>query len=334
MPTLFALTVDTEEEWDWDSGWPTTRPSVANIRRLPRLQELCARLGVATTYFANWAVLDDPEARAILLDLAARDGVEVGMHIHPWNTPPLVGGGPVRARDTFLHNLPRDLALAKLARLYERFLEHGLRPTSFRGGRYSSGATCQGFLRDRGFRADASVVPYTTWADDGAPDFRARGPEPIRLPPRHDGDPPLWELPLTLGFTRRPAQLWRRGFELVEGTWLRKLRPIGIADRLGVVRRVWLNFEDPAGQRMLPFLGRLRRERPPFICFTLHSSSLLAGGSPYTRTRSDEDRLLGRIEATFATLADRPEFRPATVTEIAVNLEEEHHARARHQPAG
>jgi hypothetical protein len=334
MKTLFAVTVDTEEEWDWGSGWPTTRPSVANIQRLPRFQDLCARLGAATTYFTDLAVLEDPEARGILLDLAGRDGVEVGMHIHPWNTPPLVGEGPVRARATFLHNLSRDLAIAKLIRVYECFLGHGLRPTSFRGGRYSSGPICQEFLRDRGFLVDASVVPYTTWKDDGAPDFRSRGPEPVRLPPRHDGDRPLWELPLTLGFTRPPAHLWRRAFELVEGSWLSKLRPIGIADRLGLVSRVWLNFENPAGEKMLPYLERLRRERPPFICFTLHSSSLMAGGSPYTRTRSDEDRLFGRLEEVLGTLAAWDEFQPATVTEIAEMLEEDGHARARHQPFG
>jgi hypothetical protein len=331
MKTLYAVTVDTEEEWDWDSGWPTTPPSVLNIRRLPRFQELCTCLGAATTYFTNLAVLEDPEARGILLDLAGRSGVEVGMHIHPWNTPPVVGEGPVRAHDTFLHNLPRELAIAKLGRVHETFLEHGLKPTSFRGGRYSSGPVCQDFLRDREFLVDASVVPYTTWKDDGAPDFRLRSPKPVRLPPRRADDRPLWELPLTLGFTRPPARVWRWAFELVERSRLRHLRLVGIADRLGLVRRVWLNFEDPAGEKMLSYLEQLRRERPTFICFTLHSSSLMAGGSPYTRTRADENRLFGRLEEVLGTLAAWDEFQPATVTEIAGILEEYDHARARHQ---
>jgi hypothetical protein len=65
METRYAVTIDTEEEWDWDSGWPTGRPSVANIGRLPRFQEVCSHLGAATTYFANLAVLDDPVARGI-----------------------------------------------------------------------------------------------------------------------------------------------------------------------------------------------------------------------------------------------------------------------------
>jgi hypothetical protein len=75
MPTWFMMTVDTEEEWDWGSGWPTTGLSVTNVYRLPRFQEVCSRYGVATTYFVNQAVLDDAQSRQTVLDLAARHGV-------------------------------------------------------------------------------------------------------------------------------------------------------------------------------------------------------------------------------------------------------------------
>lgn len=242
------------------------------------------------------------------------------MHIHPWNTPPLEGG-PVTARQTFLHNLPDEQVVAKLDSVYSCFTKHGLKPTSFRGGRYSSGGTIHRFLRDRGFLADASVVPYTTWDDDGAPDYRDRDLLPRRLPPRSAGDSPLWEVPLTLAFTRRPFAFWRRCYEVVQRTWLRKLRLIGIAERLGVVRRVWLNFEDPLGERMLAFLGKLRGLNLPCVCFTVHSSSLVAGMGPYTRTKADEGRLFGQVDEVLKTLVGWPDFRPATVTEVARHLE-------------
>jgi len=88
MTTLFTMTIDTEEEWHWDTGFPTRDLSVTNIGNLPKFQALCSRHGVATTYYANQAVLDDPGARQILLEVARSGHVEVGMHIHPWNTPP------------------------------------------------------------------------------------------------------------------------------------------------------------------------------------------------------------------------------------------------------
>jgi hypothetical protein len=255
------------------------------------------------------------------------------MHIHPWNTPPLEPSGPVKPRATFLHNLPKGLIRAKLESVYGRFRQAGLRPTSFRGGRYSSGGTISCFLRDQGFLADASVVPYVTWQDDGAPDYRRRDLHPVRLPPRHPGDPPFWDIPLTLGFSRWPFAFWRSCYEFVGRTWLRRLRLIGMAERVGLVRKVWLNFEEPSGRHMLPFLRRLRRWGLPCICFTVHRSSLSAGPNPYTRTQADEDRLFAQMEEVFAALADWAEFRPATVTEVAHHLEEQHHACNRDQSA-
>jgi hypothetical protein len=172
------------------------------------------------------------------------------------------------------------------------------------------------------------VVPFTTWKDDGAPDYRHRGLEPVRLPPRRPGERPLWEVPLTLAFSRRPFALWCRLYDAVENSWLRRLRLIGIAERLGVVRKGWLNFEQPLGMQMLPFLQRLRRLNLPCVCFTVHSSSLLAGGNPYTPTKADEDRIFARMEEVFGTIAGWPEFQPAIMTEVALRLENEYHARA------
>jgi hypothetical protein len=329
MSTLLTMTIDTEEEWDWDTGWPTRNLSVENIRHLPRFQQLCSAHGIAATYYTNSAVFDDAEARGTLLEIAKKARVEIGMHIHPWNTPPFDPNTPVNPRDTFVHNLSPELVIPKLETVYQRFVEHGLKPVSFRGGRYSCGPVVQEFLRDKGFLADSSVVPYMTWRDDGAPDHRHRDPFPVRLPPRRAGDRAFWEIPLTLGFTRRPFRFWHSLFSRIENTCLSKLHLIGIAERLGLVRRVWLNFEQPLGQNMLPFLWKLRGMNLPCICLTVHSSSLMAGKNGFTRTKADEDRLFAYMESVFATLAQWPEIQPATVSEVALQLEESHHASSR-----
>jgi hypothetical protein len=326
MPTFYTMTVDTEEEWHWNTGWPTRHLALENIRHLPRFQDLCERHGVATTYFTNQAVLDDAEAGRTLLEVAGRKRVEIGMHIHPWNTPPYDADQPVRARDTFVHNLPAEMVLAKLDNVYQRFLDNGLQPTSFRGGRYSCGPIVQNYLRDKGFVADSSVVPFMTWKDDGAPDHRSRDLSPVRLPPRRAGERPFWEIPLTLGFTRRPFRFWQRAFDRIENSWLSKLRLIGIAERLGIVRRIWLNFEQPLGRNMLPLLRKLRGMRLSCILLTVHSSSLMAGKNEFTPTKADEDRLFAYMDEVFGALAQWPEFQPATISEVALKLEEAHHA--------
>lgn len=333
MGTLYTVTVDTEEEWDWHAGWPTQDLAVSNIQQLPRFQDLCDRHGAATTYFTNHAVLNSPDALPVLLEMAQRDRVEIGMHIHPWNTPPLVHTGPVTVRETYLHNLPGDVIRAKLQSVYDLFAAAGLRPTSFRGGRYSSGPVIQAFLREKRFLADSSAVPYTVFDDAGAPDYRERGPWPVRLPPRRAGELSLWELPLTRGFTRGPAPLWRRFYQTVQTTRLSRLRLIGIVERLHLVRRLWLNFEQHPPEEILQFLHALRRRPLPFVCFTLHSSSLAPGLSPYTPTAADVERLFQAVDSVLGTVAQWPEFEPVTMTAAAQRLESEYHARTRHQSA-
>jgi hypothetical protein len=324
MSTLYTVTVDTEEEWDWSSGWPIDNPSTANIEQLPRFQEICSCYGAAVTYFTDLAVLDNARAREILLGIARQPRVEIGMHIHPWNTPPLHHRGPVAARETFLHNLSAEVIRAKLTRVYERFQEYGLTPTSFRGGRYSSGGVIHDFLRDKGFLADASVLPYSTWADDGAPDYCHRGLLPVRLPPRRAGEQPLWDIPLTLAFSRRPFAFWRAVYSGIENSPLRHLRLVGLAEKIGLVRKVWLNLENPLGRNMLPFLSKLRRMKLPCVCFTLHSSSLMVGGNNYTPATADADRLFAYVDAILGTISGWDDFQPATVTEVALQQEQNH----------
>jgi hypothetical protein len=325
--TPFAITVDTEEEWDWSSGYPTGAPRCANIERLPEFQDACDRYGAAVTYFVNHAVLADFAARRVIIELSRRPRVEIAMHIHPWNTPPLQPVEKVPERDSFLHNLPLDLALAKLDAVYAAFAECDLKPLSFRGGRYSSSPAIQQWLRDHGFVADSSVLPYYHWVDDGAPDYRHRDPRPTRL----SGEPPLWELPLSFGFTRRPFAFWRR--TLAVASALRPLRLVGLLSRTGIVERAWLNFENPLGEGMPALIRVLRRMGLPYLCFTLHSSSLLVGGSPYSTSPAAVERLFRTLTDTLSRLAADAGFVPATMAEIAHRLESQHDARHRNQPA-
>jgi hypothetical protein len=327
-PTPFVVTVDTEEEWDWSSGYPTGPTRTANIQQLPRFQGTCAKSGAAVTYFVNHAVLANPEARAIILELAQRPRVEIGMHIHPWNTPPLQEVEHVPERDSFLHNLPPGLALAKLDTVYNAFREHGLTPVSFRGGRYSTGPLIQQWLRERGFVADASILPYTNWKDAGAPDYRTRDPRPVRLP----GEAPLWEIPLSFGYTRRPFGFWHRALAIAEGP-LRPLRLVGALSKLGIVEKAWLNFENPLGARMPALIRVFRKMNWPYLCFTLHSSSLLAGGSPYAPDAAAVETLYRTLTHTLQQLAADKGCTPATMAEIAHRLEAERDARNRNQPS-
>ncbi|MFO0937527.1 MAG: hypothetical protein U0798_13535 [Gemmataceae bacterium] len=333
-PTRITVTIDTEEEWDWASGYPTGRTSVSNIAQLAEFQNILDSHGAKATYFTNHAVLTNGDSCEQILKLAERPNVEIGVHIHPWNTPPLQKGEMVPPRESFLHNLPWDLARQKLGETFAVFERAGLAPTSFRGGRYSTSNAIQNELRDHGIVADCSVLPFNTWADDGAPDYRHRNLDPVRLPPRHAGDKAMWELPLSFGFIGRPFSLWKWAFRLFDSKPFKSLPFGGLVGRLFGARKCWLNFENPLGEEMTDLFDVLRRFELPYACFTLHSSSLLPGGSPYCRTAADRDRLLKTLDETLATVAKRSDFVPSTITETVQHLEALQHAGHRHQPVG
>ena len=327
-PRWYTVTVDTEEEWDWSSGYPTQSQHVSNIEALPRFHDACSKWGVPVTYFTNHAVLSQPKTRPVLRELKNSGTAEFGLHIHPWNTPPLAASESVSARESFLANLPQELALAKLDSVYEVFSECDLPvPTSYRGGRYSTSPWIQEDLVHRGCRADASILPFTTWHDEGAPDFRDRNPWPRRCYQR--GWPSaIWEIPLTLAFTRRPWDCWRWLYQLGEKTPWRQLRCIGICERL-FIRRIWINLENELGEASLDLLKLIRRTDLPHVNITLHSSSLKAGCSPYSASNSQVESLYRRLDEILSLLRQWPEFQPVTVSDVATLLEKSYHADTR-----
>jgi hypothetical protein len=316
----YTITVDAEEEWDWSSGYRTQSRDVSNIHELERFSEACSSRDVPVTYFTNHAVLSQPQTQAVIQRLHASGMAEIGLHIHPWNTPPLAPQVAVPCRDSFLANLPRDEAIAKLDTMYKSFQESALPPpTSYRGGRYSTSPWIQEYLVHRGCIADASILPYTTWRDDGAPDFRNRSPMPVR---RYcEGWPrALWEIPLTLGFTRHPWNGWRRLYQWGEYTPWRQLRCIGIAERL-FVRRIWVNLEHDLGERSADLLRFIRRTDLQHVNITLHSSSLKLGCSPYATKNEDIERLYRRLDELLTLFQQWEEFKPVTVSDLVKNLE-------------
>ncbi|MEM7256226.1 MAG: hypothetical protein AAF404_02435, partial [Pseudomonadota bacterium] len=276
----YAVTVDTEEEWDWDAGWPVTRHSLDNLACTPGFYELCRTHGARTTWFTNWSVMNYEPTRATVMELTDNTDAELGMHIHPWLTPPFAANDECGARDSFLHNSPSTVIHQKLETVWQVFADNGCRPKSFRGGRYSCSPEIQNYLQhpQRGFTADASVVPFTTWPDDGAPDYRHRNHLPRRVPPPRKNGTALWEIPVTLAYTRKQIEFWADTFNKIEGSFLRHLRLCGILSSSGVVRRVWLNFEATPPADIIALLAFLEKLEVPCVTLTLHSSSLMKGG--------------------------------------------------------
>ncbi len=316
-----VITVDTEEEWDWSAGFPVRTYGTRNLLELPKFHSRCIGSGYKPTYFVNHAAACSPEFRQVLPHL--QDGGEIGMHVHPWTTPPQPSAPS--SRYSFLENLPEQLAIAKLSATCDALRELDITPTSYRGGRYSSGPVTRHFLACNGFIADASICPYTAWEDDGSPDYTRCSERPNRTRIRVDeSERDLWLIPLTRVFSRRPFGFWSRLFRIVETTSLSRLRLIGMLERLAVVRRIWLNFETEALEPMLWLVRHAHRLRLPYLCFTVHSSSLAVGGNPYSRSTSQVDAIFRAIDAVLSELSRHGEYSSVTVSELARHLGDPH----------
>jgi hypothetical protein len=324
---LYTITVDTEEQWDWSSGFTTDTQGVSNIQGLPRFQKTCEALGAKVTYFVNYAVLANKESRDVIAQLSQNPMAEIGLHYHPWNTPPLSPERFVPSRDSYLANLDWTVARAKLESVLEGFERLGIKPTSFRGGRYSTSEQIQQYLYSKGILADYSFMPYCRWSDDGAPDYSRRGYRAIRkaFSQQRDG---FWELPLTRGFTRFDWDFMGRLFLRIESSPWNKLRLIGILERLRVCERVWLNFEEMRGGANIKLLPALVRKRMPYINFTLHSSSLVAGCNSYVPDGQALEELYRNLENFLQPFGSSGVYRAATVTELVGALESHYLDRA------
>jgi hypothetical protein len=295
--TVVVVSVDTEED-----NWEPQRSgiSVENIRELPRLQAHCDRLGVPVTYFTTYQVAATPWAAGVLRDLHASGRAEVAAHLHPWNTPPL--DEPFEPRNTMTWNLPKPLQRAKLAQLARTLEEStGVRPTSFRAGRFGLGRETTQVLIEQGFRVDSSVTPWMSWVGtDQGPDFVGAPLSPYAL----DGttDPrtpvpggPLQEIPLSFGYSRWPFDTWHAVYGALRRPWARPLKLGGLGVRLGLVRAITLSPEVSSVRDMLRLAQLLAAHDVPHLSLFFHSPSLRPGLSQFVRTDADRERLYRMI---------------------------------------
>lgn len=297
------VTVDTEEEGLWTGTFRAHGNSVENTRGIERFQSTCDRFGVTPTYLVNTPVVDDDRSVQMLRRMQEDGRAEIGAHLHPWCSPPLEERSSVE--NSFLCNLPEPLQRRKIAHLTGRIEERfGRRPVSFRAGRCgfdSTGARC---LEGLGYRVDSSVVPFYDYSEyGGGPDYR-RAP----WSPYHPEDSDLCrraragnllEVPVSVGFNRRHFRLAQRLRDLAMRRPWRSLRAVGILDRLAIVRRIKFTPEQFAAADMRKLIDVYLALGAPCMVMILHSSSVVAGCSPYVPDASRLEQLYADLEETF-----------------------------------
>jgi hypothetical protein len=308
----FLITIDTEGDNLWANK--TTTITTTNSRFLPRFQSLCDSYGLKPTYLTNFEMATSKNFQEFGLEVLKRNVGEIGMHLHAWNTPPLI---PLTENDYAYHpyliEYPTNVMREKIA-FMTRLLQDSFDVTiiSHRAGRWSFNATYARLLVEYGYRVDCSVTPHVSWRSNlgdpskkGGTDF-SHFPENAYFVDLNDisrpGDSLLLEIPVTIlpgavgGMLSLPSKI-----PMV----LRALNYFSPAH--------WLR---PTGKNLKHLLNIVRdavQHKYPSVEFMLHSSELMPGGSPNFATADDIDRLYSDLKALFEYISG--EFSAATLKE-------------------
>ena len=293
-PIIFVLTIDTEEEWDWSGPFPQKVANVNNIDKLPAFNNICENLGIRPTYFVDYAVSDNANAVAKMQTFATKGNCEIGAHLHPWCNPPYFG--EVGEAESHVVNLPVEQVSQKLDVLIASLeTGFGIKPKSFRTGRWGIDNKVMALLVQSGINVDSSVYPFyeNEYFSCGGASTLPYWPD-LNDPLLHGSQDTLYELPVTVGFNRTQFALANQIHTAFASPPLSWTRFNGLAWHTHLLRKTYLCPELSSTQDMLTLCDTVIKKGYPVLHMYMHSSSLLL----------NQNDLLGGENTPFDFISD------------------------------
>ena len=300
------LTVDTEEEFDWNAPFKRDGYGLTHVAAIPRFQDFCEGLGVQPVYLVDWPIIKDAQAVEIIGDAVRRGVAEVGIQMHPWVNPPFEED--ICERNSFAGNLPQELEAAKFMALCDAFkAAFGDAPQIYRAGRYGLGPHTADLLKSAGIKVDTSVRPLFDYAMQGGPDYSHHPLNPYWV----DDDRQLLELPITSVYSGPLQQV---------GPLLHRAQrhiPTFFSgfSRLNLLERIPLTPEGVSADEALRGIDIALRRGLPLLVLSIHSPSLAPGHTPYAKNEAAVEAIYHWFAAIYADLARRGVL-PTTMRDI------------------
>jgi hypothetical protein len=308
--TRFIVTVDTEEEFDWQQPIARENQGLDHLTRIGKFQQFCEGEGVVPLWLVDWPVAGAPLAADILRPALASRKAEIGIQLHPWVNPPF--DEEVTAHNSFAGNLPRDLERAKLAALRDLTEDSfGTAPVVYRAGRYGLGPHTAALLKEQGVAIDSSVRALFDYSSAGGTNYQGFPVQPYWLDDEHT----LLELPLTTTYW---GMLRRQGDFIFPRLW-RTPSMRGVLARLGLLERIPLTPEGVSVEEAIRGIDMALDDGLQLLVFSFHSPSLQPGHTPYVRSEDDLDRLYDWWRRVFAYL-DRRGVQSTSISQIMAKV--------------
>jgi len=311
-----SLCISIDVECDMPRWVVEPKTTLENINGIPRLQALFDELGVKPTYLVTYPVAASDHCVGIFKPILESGRCEIGMHCHPWTTPPI--GEDERLVASFLSNMPPSIVETKLRAVTEQIeSSFGERPRSYRAGRFGLAPSHLWILEELGYEVETSVTPLTSWTEEGGPDFRDARLLPYHpnyLDVRREGNSKLLEVPVTITLTR-PTPEWLR-WAYVRIPRFTRLRGLLSRDRLNVIDVVWAYAAEFSAEDMITAADVAVRSGAPVVNVFMHSNEVWPGGSPYCQSEKDLEKYLERLRTALEELVLKRGLVPRTLKEF------------------
>ncbi len=295
----FVVSIDTEED-QW-SDYFRKGHTFNNILALPRLQQLFEAYNIRPTYLLTYPVVGHPESSEFFREVVGRGVAEIGSHCHPWNTPPFEE--VLSVSNSMLCNLPKGLQLQKIAELTSLIENRiGLRPVSFRAGRWGYSSEVAQSLLDLNYKVETSLTPFMNWQQFLGPDSSLSPLDPFFFYPESPmmattiGFGSLFEVPVSIGFNRSNFEFCHWYSKFIITRKLSKKVFLGGMSRLGLMRKIWLSPEISTAGEMIKLIQILSNKKLSCLNMMFHSNSLFPGNTPFVKSGKELEAFYNKLE--------------------------------------
>lgn len=288
MRKYFIITVDTEGDngWSWHRGDKIT---TQNANFVKPFQELCDKFNFKPVYLTNYEMACDNEFLSMLAEWEKDGRCEIGIHLHAWNNPPDYELNSQFSGQDYLIEYPEEIMREKFSNLYNLLVERVGHPIySHRAGRWAMDNRYFKILSEYEIKVDCSFTPGINWVTSlgqsrGGSDYSNVGRNPMFI-----GN--ILEIPVTIRDVRAVGK----------GRLKHKMKTLLIP------HKVWCRpsmYSLNEIKRMVDIV--YNDTSTDYIQFMIHSSELMAGGSPYFRTSKDVEKLYKTLITLFEYISEK-----------------------------